>query len=329
MESISMQDLSEIILMEAAKYPKGTIEYGVEDSDMESIIMQEICAIIFMEAIKDAQLTVDLLKMEHERANENRVSLETSLLKSDKALSIQSKENVQLKQELVLLSASVEEKEKMALEVESRMLKEKEQFELICQELNTLRATTGGILISESNKMSYQMKNQLEEASHQIRLYEKHVSSLNQKLTSAVNDLKDANEERRQLCEDVKQKQNIISSLEEREIEQKKQTESILMTVQRFSKALSDFKQITSDKVKKNNLRLENLHLHCRPLFHKSKSFKGMELIYKQKLERKKSDLRKAEEEVCELLNYGDSETGEKRVKWRKFQTCLLDYYYK
>ncbi|KAI3908424.1 hypothetical protein MKW92_025565 [Papaver armeniacum] len=293
MESIAMQDLSEIVLMEAAKDPKGTIEYGVEDSDMESIIMQEICAIISLEAIKDAQLTVDLLKMEHERANENRVSLETLLFESEKALSIQSKENEQLKQELVLLSASVEEKEKMALEAESRMMKEKEQFELICQELNTLRDRVGrrDILISESNKMSDQMKNQLEEASHQIRLYEKQVSSLDQKLTSAVNDLKDANEERRQLHENVKQKQNIISSLEEREIEQKKQTESILITVQRFSKALSDFEQRASDKVKKNNLRLENLHLHCRPLFHKSKSFKGMELIYKQKLERKKVDL--------------------------------------
>ncbi|KAI3890642.1 hypothetical protein MKW92_014168 [Papaver armeniacum] len=312
MESIAMQDLSEIVLMEAAKDPKGTIEYGVEDSDMESIIMQEICAIISLEAIKDAQLTVDLLKMEHERANENRVSLETLLFESEKALSIQSKENEQLKQELVLLSASVEEKEKMALEAESRMMKEKEQFELICQELNTLRDRVGrrDILISESNKMSDQMKNQLEEASHQIRLYEKQVSSLDQKLTSAVNDLKDANEERRQLHENVKQKQNIISSLEEREIEQKKQTESILITVQRFSKALSDFEQRASDKVKKNNLRLENLHLHCRPLFHKSKSFKGMELIYKQKLERKKSDLRKAEEEVDLLGDEVDALLG-------------------
>ncbi|OVA05849.1 hypothetical protein BVC80_8409g2 [Macleaya cordata] len=300
MESVAVREICEIVLREALMDPKATIEWGVEDSDMESITMQEMCGIIFREAIKDAEATINMMKMEYEKEHERRVSLEASLLESEKTLSLEIKEKEWLKQEMLLISASMEEKEKLALEAGSTLMKEKEHFDLICQELNRLRdqVSQQERLISESSMESNLINSKLEAASDQMRLYDEQISKLDQKLKLAMKDLKLANEETKLLHDIIQEKQNVILSLEGKEMEHKKQIESIITTVQRLSKTAADFERRAVEDVEKNNLRLDNLNFHCNPLLQKVNLFRKMETMYKQKLERRYSDLQKAEAEV-------------------------------
>ncbi|KAF8410677.1 hypothetical protein HHK36_003209 [Tetracentron sinense] len=353
MESIIMPEICGIIFKDAVRDDtEVTINWGIEDSDMESIIMQEMCGIIFIESIKDAEAKLNLMKMKYENENKIRVLLEANFLEKEKALKKEIEEKERLKQEILLLSASVQENEKLALEARSALTKEKEQFEPVFQELNKLKdhAIQQQILISESRRDSDTTKGKLVDALEKKDLYEVEISKLNQKLKLAMKELMEGDEERKRLQAVIQEKQNNILSVEAKERVHRKQMESIIMFAQGLSKSVVDYGCRVAENIQRNNLRfllmsviyltyvltfiasmfksasdifnlfsgivhafmgkgilgstfqdvcmLEYLNIQCSPLIQKANLLERTGLVYKQRLERRCSDLQKAEAEV-------------------------------
>ncbi|KAF9588941.1 hypothetical protein IFM89_017620 [Coptis chinensis] len=119
----------------------------IEDSYMESVIMQEICGTIFREAAQDTERRLYLMKMKYEGQSERLVSLEASVLESEKVLNSVTEEKEQLQQELVKISALLEEKEKVALETGSMLMKEMERADQIYQDLSSFKRESNMIKI--------------------------------------------------------------------------------------------------------------------------------------------------------------------------------------
>ncbi|XP_042520688.1 WPP domain-associated protein-like isoform X2 [Macadamia integrifolia] len=284
-----MQDIYGTIFREAVKDAEATVDWGITNSDMEYIIMQDICRIIYKDAVKDTQAVVNIIKAEYENENKRRVSLETMLLETRKALRLGTEEKEQLKQEKLSLSKLLAEKEKLALEIESALMKEKECSELVCQEFNLLKDCVNQQerLISESFTELDLSKSRFEEALEFIGQYEGGIMKLDQKLKLAMEELCVADEERRALHGAIQAKEGTITLAEFKEREHRKEMESIILSIEGLSKAFVDFESQLTKNVAQNTLRLEKLTSQCYPLVKKATV-----------LGRKYSDLQKAEEEV-------------------------------
>ncbi|PIA39817.1 hypothetical protein AQUCO_02600346v1 [Aquilegia coerulea] len=286
METVAMREIYEILFKGLALDAKATIKCDIEDSDLESIIMQEILGLIFREAAKDAEGIISHIKMIYDEENQRRVSLEALLLETEK-----SKE--QLKQKILTLSELLDEKEKLALEKGSLLMKERERCNLIDQELNLLKNETSQKerLVSEGRRESSIMKSKLEEALGKVQLYEKEITELDQRLYGAI-------EETKKLHGIIREKESALSLVEAKETEHKKQSETTIAAVQRLFQEAADIDRRTIEAVEKNNLRLKRLQVQLDPLVQKATLSRSMEAVYKQRLERKYSDLQKAEAEV-------------------------------
>ncbi|KAF8408774.1 hypothetical protein HHK36_004843 [Tetracentron sinense] len=299
MESIIKQEICGIIFKEAVRDVQATINWGIEDSELESIIIQEMRGIIFAEVIKDNEAKLNLMEMKYKNENEMRVSLEANALDKENALRIDIGEKEQLKQEIeiIFLSSSLEECEKLAREA---LTKEKEHFELVIQDLNKLKdhARQQEILISESNIELDSRKDELVAALEKIDVNEVEIRKLNQKLKLATMELRKADEEKKKLHGVIQEKENNILSIKAEENEHRKKMESIIMSVQGLSKRVVDFECRVAKEIERNNLRFENLNVQCNPLIQKANLLRSTGLVYKQRLEIKCSDLQKAEAEV-------------------------------
>ncbi|XP_043701944.1 WPP domain-associated protein [Telopea speciosissima] len=304
-----MQDICKIIFRESIKDAEAMMEWGITDSDMEYIIMQEVCGTIHREAVKNAQAAINLIKAEYEKENGKIVCLEATFLETKKALSLETEEKEQLKQDKLSLLTVVAEKEKLAEEIESAMIKEKKCYELVCQEIDQLKdhVNQQERLISESNKESDTTKSKFEEALKRIGQYKGEISKLDQNLKLAMEKLSLAEGERRDLHAAIQEKQATISLLNSKEREQRKEMKCIMISIEGLSKAVADFECRLTKNVEQNSLRLEKLTSQFLPLVQKATVLKRTGLVYKQKLERKYSDLQKAESEV-DLL--GDEVDG-------------------
>ncbi|KAF5191202.1 Wpp domain-associated protein [Thalictrum thalictroides] len=293
METEAMLDIYEILFRGFALDAKATIKCDIEDSDLESIIMQEIFEIIFREAAKDGEDTIRHIKMVYNEENQRRVSLEALLLESEKTLGSVIEENELLKQKMLRSSELLDEKEKLALEKGSLLMKEKERCNLIYQELNLLKneKSQKERLVSEGRRESSIMKSKLEEALGKVQLYEKEIIELDQRLKGAYEEIK-------KLHGIVQVKESALSLLEAKETEHKKQYEPIIASVQRLFQEAADFDHRTMEVVEKNNLRLKRLQVQLDPLIQNATLSRSMEVVYKQRLERRYSDLQKAEAEV-------------------------------
>ncbi|KAJ0018893.1 hypothetical protein Pint_11256 [Pistacia integerrima] len=274
--------------------------YDFEDSAMESIIMQELCAVIFKESLKEAEEKLFDLNLKYIKENEFRVHVETEALQKEEALNLEVFEKEKLKQETFLLSSLMEEKEKLAQEAAAALVKEKEQFELVSLELNNLRNETSRqeMLISESSKESDVMKRELSIALEQIEGYKLELHDLKHKFTLKMNEIREIDEERKTLLSVIQERQNSTSLVEAKEREHKRQIQSLTILVQCLYTRLADFECRVMDDIAKSNMRLDNLSSQLRALIQKAKVIKGTGLMYRQKLERRSSDLQKAEAEV-------------------------------
>lgn len=290
-----MQEVYEIVFSDAAHNATPSSTCAFEESDLESVIMQELCEVIFREALKEAEVTLSELNQKY--------CMETELRRLEVA------EKERLKQEKRLLSSLVEEKEKLANEAAAILLKEKDQSNLVSQELNHLRDETSRqqILISKSGKEFDDMKGNFIKALEQIEQYKVEVHELKQKLELAMKELRDTNEEKRVLIE---QKQHAESLVETKEREHMKQVQSLIIFIQGLSKTVADFECRVVEDIKRCNLRLDSLNSQSKGLILKAIVIKRTGLMYKQKLERRCSDLQKAEEEVDLLGDEVDTLLG-------------------
>uniref|UniRef100_A0A5B7BJP8 Putative WPP domain-associated protein n=1 Tax=Davidia involucrata TaxID=16924 RepID=A0A5B7BJP8_DAVIN len=300
MESIVMHDIFRTIFREVAHDAEATSKCEIEDSDMESLIMQPLCGVIFREVIKDAESQINNLNTKYLYENENRVSLEMKALEREEELRLKVEEKEKLRQEVQQMAASMEDKEKIAQELSVALTTEREQFQLASQELHNLRdhASQLQTLIFESNKELDIMKGKLGEAVEQIEVDKVEINKLNQKLEVALKELRETDEQRNMLLIVAQEKQNDLLLVQAKEKEQRKQMEAIIVLVHGLSKALVDFECRVSKGIKKNNLRLEDSSSQLSSLIQKANRLGRTELLYKQGLERRCSDLQMAEAEV-------------------------------
>ncbi|KAF9588936.1 hypothetical protein IFM89_017615 [Coptis chinensis] len=300
MKFVAILEFYEMYFKEFAKDARAICRWDIEDLNMESVIMQEICGTIFREAAQDAERRLNLMKMKYEGQNERLVSLEASVLESEKALNSVIEEKDQLNHKLVKISALLEEKEKVALETGSKLMKEKERTDLLYQDLSLFKdqAIQQEKLVSVTERESNMIKSKLEEALGQTHLYEDKIAKLNKKLKLAIEDLEEANKEMKRLQVIIQQKENALSLVVARESGQKKQVELLSTYVERLFKTAADFEGQTMEIVEKNNLRLKRLKFQLYPLVQNPALSRKSELVYKERLERRYSDLQKAEAEV-------------------------------
>ncbi|KAL5771804.1 hypothetical protein ACOSQ2_011728 [Xanthoceras sorbifolium] len=292
-----MQEVYEIIFREAAQNAECTNKCEIEDSDLESINMQELCGVIFREALREAEEKFTELNGKYINEKETRASTEIEALQKERVLALEVSEKERLKQEMLLLAG---EKENLAKEAAAALAKEKERSELVSQELDNLRDETNHqkLLISESSKESNVIKSKLLEAMQHIEKYELEIYELMQKLDLAMKELRETNEEKKMLLSVIQEMQNTALLVEAKERDHRKQMQSLISIVHGLSKTFADYEYRIVEDIKKSNLRLDNMSSQLVPLIQKANIVRVTGLMYKQKLERRCSDLQKAEDEV-------------------------------
>ncbi|KDO75248.1 hypothetical protein CISIN_1g002225mg [Citrus sinensis] len=269
-----MQEVYGIIFSDAAHNATPGSTCAFEDCDMESVIMQDLYEVIFREALKEAEVKLNELNQKY--------FMETELRRLEVA------EKEKLKQETRLLSSLVEEKENLVSEAVATLLEEKDLSKSLSQELSHLRDETSRqqILISKSSKEFNDLKGNLTDALEQIEQYKLEVHDLKQKLELAMKELRDTNEETR------------------------KQVQLLVIFIQGLSKTVADFECRAVADIERCNFRLDSLSSQSKRLILKANVITRTGLSYKQKLERRCSDLQKAEAEVDLLGDEVDTLSG-------------------
>lgn len=269
MELLITQEIYDIILSEAAVPDETANRYEIEDSDFESLMMQGLNALIFTEVISDARRQLDNLQ---QKENELRLEVE---------------EKEKLKQETL----------ELAKDLSVLLSKEREQFELASQELITLRedASRQQTLVTESNKDLESLKSQYQEALELIEVYKVKMHELDHKLDQTEGLLTEANRERNGASTLVQEIHEKLSLSEAREQALKREME---MAVNRFSIFFADLEWRVSGIIKNNSSRLEETSSHLKALTETANVLRRSELMYKQLLDRRNTDLKMAESEV-------------------------------
>ncbi|XP_062161255.1 WPP domain-associated protein [Alnus glutinosa] len=107
-----------------------------------------------------------------------------------------------------------------------------------------------------------------------------------------------ASQEKRMLHADAQEKQKALSLFKAKEREHQKQMKSIVVIVQGFFKSVAGFENRVTENISNISLRLEKLISESRSLIPNANVLQRTGLLYKQRLERRCSDLEKAEAEV-------------------------------
>ncbi|CAK7345907.1 unnamed protein product [Dovyalis caffra] len=291
------EGIYEIIFREVAQNAKPASKVEIEDSDMESIITQGLLEVVLQEAFKEAEEKLSSLNLKCTEENEVRLSLEKEAMEKEKALRLSIAEKEELEQDIQLLTATIQEKDKLLQESADAMDKEKENFEFVSQELDNLRVQTSRqhLIISQNSEELDIIKHDLLEALDKNKLYEGEISKLQERIQLLTKNLRKTAEEKSMLLAVSQEKESLI---EAREREHRERVDSIIVLVNGLSRAVADFESRAAEEIKRSSLRLENLSSQLGSLFHKTSMLKRMGLLYKQKLESRCSDLQKAEAEV-------------------------------
>ncbi|XP_048132002.1 WPP domain-associated protein isoform X2 [Rhodamnia argentea] len=263
-----------------------------ENLNMDSVMLQGLDNLIFAEVLKDAKEKLCHLNDSYINEMKLRVSLELEAMERERSLASKISENEKLKQEMTQLAVLVEEKEKLAQGTASELSIQMKHCEIISQELDQLRAESSRqqTLIAEMNEKSELMKGNLAQGLEQIKTYETEFNNLNEKLSLAV-----------------KEKENGLQLLRVKERENLKQLESTTGTIHELLKKVADLEQCISEDIQRKNMRLGTVESQLSSLKQKAVALGRMGSIYKQRLERRCSDLQKAEAEVDLLGDQADT----------------------
>ncbi|GMI93205.1 hypothetical protein like AT2G34730 [Hibiscus trionum] len=297
MEHIIMKDIYNLVLKDASWNMSHASDSGFKESDLESLAMDGLCAIIFREAFTEAQEKLHDLSM---NAFEKERVLKLEVEEKERVLKSEVEEKEKLQQHVLRLTSAVNEKEKLLNETATALSREKEKYMEVSQELDIARYQTNQhqMVISKCNEESSVLKTNLGQALEELEQYKGEICELNRKLDLAVKDLNESNDERRKLLLAAKGKDDILSLVQANENQHKKQMESIIILVQGLFKEFAAFERRVAEYTKRSNLRLENLSSRSGSLIQMINILKRKGLQYKQSLERRCSDLEKAETEV-------------------------------
>ncbi|XP_002523187.2 WPP domain-associated protein [Ricinus communis] len=300
MEMDIMQGIYKNILKEAAENAEPTSTLKFDDSVIESIIMPGLCEIVLRESFKEAEEKAVTWNLRYINENEARVSFEMAALEKEQALRLNIAEKDKLEQEMLLLRAVIDDKTNLVLEVTGALAQEKEKYELASQKLDNLRVQTmhQKELVSKYDGELQIVKDDLDKALEKIKMDKGEISKLREQLKIVTQKLREAIEEKNVLLSVSQEHQNTLVLVEAREIEYRKQINSTIILVQELSKAVTDFECRTTEDLRVNSLRLEHLSSQLSSLVQDANKLRRTGLMYKQKLEVRCSDLRKAEAEV-------------------------------
>ncbi|KAK4347408.1 hypothetical protein RND71_033747 [Anisodus tanguticus] len=280
-----------------------TTKFEIEDSEIECLIMQDICGVISSEVIKEAKDMLKVLYGEYLNEKEIRISLDTKVIEMENKLNFEVEEKDSLKQRVSVLETSVNEKEKLATEASVALAKKMGQFEQVRQELNAVKefASQQQMLASGCNKEVNVVKGQLAEALAQIEILKEEAAQLNKSLEEKMEELKEANHRENMVCAISEERQTRLSSLEAKEMELRKQVETIIGNINESSKMLADFECTVTGRLRTDNARFEHSYSQLDSLVKKANLLRRTTLLYQQRLEKRCSDLQLAEAEVDHL----------------------------
>ncbi|KAL3344927.1 hypothetical protein AABB24_024064 [Solanum stoloniferum] len=277
-----------------------TKKIEIEDLEMECLIMQEICGVISGEGIKEAKDMLKELHWEHLNEKEIRFSLDRKVTEVENKLKFEVEEKDRLKQMVSVLDTLVNEKEKLATDASAALAKERDQFEQVRQELNAAKefASQQQTLAFGCNKEVNVVKGQLAEAVERIEVLKEEAVQLNLSLEEKAEELKEANHRANMVLAISEERQNLLSSLESKEIELRKQVETIIGNINESSKMIADFECRVTGRLRTNNARFEHSYSQLDCLVKKANLLRRTTLLYQQRLEKRCSDLKLAEAEV-------------------------------
>ncbi|XP_050369437.1 WPP domain-associated protein [Argentina anserina] len=296
-ENSIVHEIYKSILEEAIHDAKPSTTCELEDLNMESIIMQELCDVIFRDALKEAEEKLNDLNFKYINEYKLRVLHEIEKQDKEKQLIAEVANKERLQQEVLCM---VEEKEQLARDTAAALAYERERYELAAQEVENLRVETcqHQKLISESVEVSKAAKRDLVEALGQNDRQKTDISKLEQKLEVAVKELRQVEEDRRILLDVNQEKQIAVSLFEAKEKEFMKQFESLAVHVSDLLKSFTDFECRVTQDISGKCSRLRSLTSQSQLLEQKADVIVRRGFLYKQRFEKKCSDLEKAESEV-------------------------------
>ncbi|XP_038881885.1 WPP domain-associated protein [Benincasa hispida] len=271
-----------------------------EHLDEESIVMQGLLGVVLQESLKEAKEKMSDLHNRYMEEMSTRLSLEKEVSHRGEALRVEVIEKERLEAELMSFRASLKEKEQLVREITIVLEKDKEKLALAYDEVGSLKDQTNRqeILILKSLEESDTTKLKLTEAMQKVGLLEVEICESKRNLELAITEFRKVDEERRMLVAMVSENQETKLLVEEKEKESRKQMESLIFVVQELLKEVFDFEHRVIDYISRNNERLGSLSSETKSLIQNASMVKRECLLYKQRLEKRCSDLQKAEEEV-------------------------------
>ncbi|XP_062203275.1 WPP domain-associated protein-like [Phragmites australis] len=182
----------------------------------------------------------------------------------------------------------------------STLMQHHEQVNLVNDELLMFREKVceQELLILESKSESNSMKRCLYEALQQIHVCKQEIHGLTENLTSMSIALEEAKEQNASLDATIRKMKKTPARCIDSQRGQTGRLDFDLASMEKLSKAYSDFESILSETMKRHETRLTSIICQFNPLVEQVAVLKREEFWYKQILEIKCSNLRKAEAEV-------------------------------
>ncbi|XP_057544822.1 WPP domain-associated protein [Amaranthus tricolor] len=255
-----------------------------ENLDMQSCLTQQIYEILFQEVVGKMSMELNELKDECSDSFKRRVS------EIENELTMKVEENDKLRRNVLLLENSIKEYDKKVLDI--RALHDKERAEFT-EEHNKLsgKIRNQEVVISEKNGELVLLKNKMED-------FQTKVEVLNKKLDLSEDKLRKFNEEKACFISIIEQNKNYTASIKAKDSEHIKHMESICHVIQDLSKFFGDFEHRFNKSIEWQYMRLENSSSLVHSLIPKINAFRRTGSLYKKRLDRRSSDLQKAEAEV-------------------------------
>ncbi|CAM0948894.1 unnamed protein product [Alopecurus aequalis] len=182
--------------------------------------------------------------------------------------------------------------------VGSTLVQHHEEFDLVNEEIAmfTEKVCEQELLILEFKSESNSMKNCLYEALQQIHVCKQEICGLTESLTSMSVALEEAKEQNASLDATIREMKRTSGPCVDDSHEG--HLEFDLVSMEKLSNAYSDFESRVAQSMKRNAIRLTSIVCQFNPLVQQVAALKKKEFWYKQILEIKCSNLRKAEAEV-------------------------------
>ncbi|KAK9714413.1 hypothetical protein RND81_06G092400 [Saponaria officinalis] len=260
-------------------------DYG-EFSDLMSDLMQQVYSTIFQDVVTDISIELNEFKNKSLKDDESLVYLETKVSNIESDLYMESKENGNLKHQVSILEHIIEDKDKSLYEVTEELHK-----------LVDLRNQQEG-LIAKSEEELVLLKEKLVESQNCVDLYMTEVEKLNEAISVVESLLRKSDEAKARFVSALEQQQNDLAFLKAKEREQQKQMESFCYVIDGLSKSIADLEVRTNETIGWHSSRLEHSAFQLRSLVPKANILRRTSLLYKERLEKRCSDLQKAEAEV-------------------------------